>query len=405
MSANGTSMFEMTKTQSEDSQNNHDVSQKELLSHEAQCISSILENSIRRIEIATNLPAVIALYSVSGIVDKELSRAIREHQILIDRLEALDHLKQESDGELDANVGKASLLLIKEVKNSVRDLLRAAQAHPDAIWGLGAERGHLQLDENQYILIKGLEKFHSNVVEKLQTSPDEELRHILQEQASSSPNPMEELIQEEEEELATYTKIIDAKIIQNNADIEHLQNSLKVNSGEELDVSLLAKKQFQSHDNLSKIKRIRIQQEIDQLNSELNSSVRENKKVEKGIQKKNERVEKIIEHLIQSFDDEIEETQANLELNQMENEREEAQLKKLGKAFSALEVEYNQIQEKRRLVEEKRKEEIRELELKTKAAILIQACWRGYSTRKSLKNKGKSKKPKKSKSKTNKRNL
>ncbi|XP_037338013.2 dynein regulatory complex protein 10-like [Pungitius pungitius] len=398
MSANGTSMFEMTKTQSEDSQNNHDVSQKELLSHEAQCISSILENTIRRIEIATDLPAVIALNSVSGNGDKELSRAIREHQILIDRLEALDHLKQESDGE-------ASLLLIKEVKNSVRDLLRAARAHPDAIWGLGAERGHLQLDENQFMLIKGLEKFHSNVVEKLQTSLDEELRHILQEQASSSPNPMEELVQEEEEELATYTKIIDAKIIQNNDDIEHFQNSLKVNSGEELDVSLLAKKQFQSHDNLSKIKQIRIQQEIDQLNSELNSSVLENKKVEKGIQNKNQRVEKIIEHLIQSFDDEIEETQANLELNQMENEREEAQLKSLAKAFSALEVEYNQIQEKRRLAEEKRKEEIRELELKTKAAILIQACWRGYSTRKSLKNKGKSKKPKKSKSMTNKRNL
>lgn len=89
----------------------------------------------------------------------------------------------------------------------------------------------------------------------------------------------------------------------------------------------------------------------------------------------------------------------------MENEREEAQLKKLEKTFSALEVEYDQIQEKRRLAEEKRKEEIRELELKTKAAILIQACWRGYITRKSLKNKGKSKKPKKPKSKTNKKKL
>ncbi|XP_040051152.2 dynein regulatory complex protein 10 [Gasterosteus aculeatus] len=403
MSANRTSMFAMTKIQSEDSQNLHDVSQKELLSHEAQCISSILENRIRLVEIATNLPAVLALNSVSGIVDKQLSRAIKEHQILINRLEALDNVKQ-SDGELDANVGKAHTLLMKEIKNSVRDLLRAAQAHPDAICGLGAEQ-RMKLGENQYMLIKGLEKFHSNVVEKLRTSLDEELRHILQKQASSSPDPEMEGLVQEEEELARHTKEIDAKITQKNDEIKHLQHSLKVNSGEELDVSLLAKKQFQSHDNLSKIKQNSIQQEIDQLNSQLNNSVLENRKVEKELQEKNDTMEKGIEYLIQLFDDEIEEKQAKLELNQMENEREEAQLKKLEKTFSALEVEYDQIQEKRRLAEEKRKEEIRELELKTKAAILIQACWRGYITRKSLKNKGKSKKPKKPKSKTNKKKL
>lgn len=55
--------------------------------------------------------------------------------------------------------------------------------------------------------------------------------------------------------------------------------------------------------------------------------------------------------------------------------------------FSALETEYNEILEKRRLAEEKRKEEMRVLELKTKAAIFAQAWWRGYSTRKALKNK------------------
>uniref|UniRef100_A0A669EFX0 Dynein regulatory complex protein 10 n=1 Tax=Oreochromis niloticus TaxID=8128 RepID=A0A669EFX0_ORENI len=61
-------------------------------------------------------------------------------------------------------------------------------------------------------------------------------------------------------------------------------------------------------------------------------------------------------------------------------------------------MEYNQIQERRRLAEEKRQEEIRELELKTKAAIVVQAWWRGYSVRKALKNKAKSKKAKRAKS-------
>ncbi|KAM8886204.1 dynein regulatory complex protein 10 isoform 2-T2 [Spinachia spinachia] len=313
MSAKGTSMFAGTKTQSEDCPNHHDVSRTELLSHEAQCISSILENCIRLIKIASSLPAFLSLNSVSSIVDKELSRAIKGHQILTNRLEALDNMKQESDGQLDANAGKASLLLMKKIKNSVRDLLRAAQAHPDAIRGLGEEIG-MKLGENQYILIKGLEKFHSNVVEKLRTSLDEELRHILQEQASSSPEPeMEELLRKGEE-LATYTKQIDAKITQNNDAIKHFEDSLKANSGVELDVSLLAKKQFQSNDNLSKIKRIILQQEIDQLNSQLNNSVLENRKVEKEIQEKNETAEKGIEYLIQLFDDEIEETQVTNEV-------------------------------------------------------------------------------------------
>lgn len=80
-------------------------------------------------------------------------------------------------------------------------------------------------------------------------------------------------------------------------------------------------------------------------------------------------------------------------------ETEEEELKKLEESFSVLEVESNQILEKRRLAEEKRSMEMIELELKTKAAIFAQAWWRGYSTRKALKNKGKSKKGKKGKGK------
>ncbi len=83
----------------------------------------------------------------------------------------------------------------------------------------------------------------------------------------------------------------------------------------------------------------------------------------------------------------------------MDYEREEEELRKLEKPFSVLEVECNQVQERRQLAEEKREKEMRELELKTKAAIFAQAWWRGYSVRKALKNKSKSKKAKKGKGK------
>lgn len=90
-------------------------------------------------------------------------------------------------------------------------------------------------------------------------------------------------------------------------------------------------------------------------------------------------------------------SQADLELNEIDYEREEEELKSLEVPFSILKVEHDQIQEKRRLAEEKRKEEMRVLELKTKAAIFAQAWWRGYSVRKALKNKAKTKKAKKAK--------
>ena len=86
-------------------------------------------------------------------------------------------------------------------------------------------------------------------------------------------------------------------------------------------------------------------------------------------------------------------------MNEIDDEREEEELRRLEKPFSVLEMECNQIQERRQLAEEKRKKEMRELELKTKAAILAQAWWRGYSTRKALMNKGKNKKAKKGKGK------
>ena len=92
-------------------------------------------------------------------------------------------------------------------------------------------------------------------------------------------------------------------------------------------------------------------------------------------------------------------SQADLELNEIECEREEEELRKQKEPFSLLEADYDQIQERRRLAEEKRQEELKELELRTKAAICVQAWWRGYSTRKALKNKGKNKKAKKGKGK------
>lgn len=84
----------------------------------------------------------------------------------------------------------------------------------------------------------------------------------------------------------------------------------------------------------------------------------------------------------------------------MKYEQEVEEVKKLEMLYAKLDAEYRCILEKRRLVEEKKENEAKELALKTEAALLVQAWWRGYCVRKALKErekKGKGKKGKKEK--------
>lgn len=84
----------------------------------------------------------------------------------------------------------------------------------------------------------------------------------------------------------------------------------------------------------------------------------------------------------------------------MKYEQEVEEVKRLEMFYSELDVEYSYILEKHRLAKEKKENEAKELALKTEAALLLQAYWRGYRVRKALKEKekkGKGKKGKKEK--------
>lgn len=91
--------------------------------------------------------------------------------------------------------------------------------------------------------------------------------------------------------------------------------------------------------------------------------------------------------------------QANLEQNEYKYELELEELHKVESRIAALEPEYDGVMKKRQLAEERRKELARLLKLKTRAALIAQAWWRGYCVRKALAGKSKGKKDKKQKGK------
>ncbi|CAB1460373.1 unnamed protein product [Pleuronectes platessa] len=377
-----------TKTKLKDRLKNPDLSEAIPLSVEAQPISRVLEHRISQIEIVVTLPAILRFNSASSVVDEKLNRALEKHRLLAERLdrETQDGLEKEAKDEDGEERKRANTRLERDIKDSVKDLLRFLQSHPDAIPVFRAERG-VEAGESEVKLITGLKMFHSQMVDRLLTSVHEEQQLVLYKPLSSSPAHSQVHKAPVEEEVAAAIKAIDAKISQKNVEIEKLQESLDANKPQKLHISPTYKK-CQPH--LSE-KQASMQQEVDPLNNQLNNFLRENKQAERALQEKNEKVEAEIEYLLQRFDSDMAEKQAELELNEIECEREEEELRKQKEPFSVLEREYDQIIERRRLAEEKRLEEMKELELKTKAAIFAQAWWRGYSTRKALKNKGKNK--------------
>ncbi|XP_020505562.2 dynein regulatory complex protein 10 [Labrus bergylta] len=391
----GTIGLVKTETRSEDAPKSCDeLSGRKLLSPETGCIAKILENCISEVEFVLTLPAFLKLNSLTCVADTELSRALQEHQTLAERLETLEGLRQESGGEQEKGSKERAQ---RDFKKSVKNLLRLVRARPDVISDFRLEQD-MEVGESESILINELKKFHSHMVEKLLTSVSEELKQTLYKPTSSPfiPSHIMDLMNSTEEKLSAAITEKDAEISQQNIEIENLQSCLEEKNKEEAALSISGDKQ---HPNAKTMKMIRLEQEIDQLKTQLKSLKLEHRQAEGVILEKNEELEKDIESLLQNFDADMGALQTHLDFNEKEHEKELEELRKQEQSFSVLEVEFNQIQEKHRLEEEKRKQEMKDLVLKTKAAIYAQAWWRGYSTRKALKNKGKSKKAKKGKGK------
>ncbi|KAG8012062.1 hypothetical protein GBF38_004503 [Nibea albiflora] len=243
-----------------------------------------------------------------------------------------------------------------------RDVLRVYRTRPDVIDSLRAELS-MEVGETESMLITYLKKFHSHVVEKMLMSVAEErLLEKEEEEALSVARELEDVISRGEQCTAAL-KDLHARIAEEELTVKDFQSQIQALETKDKNRTLLNEKRCQAVIKASKEKQDSVQQEMDKMTTQLKKMRTEHREAERVLQ------------------------DAKLELNQTIYEKEQEEVRRMEPYFSTLEVEYNEILEKRRLAEEKRKEEMRVLELKTKAAIFAQAWWRGYSTRKALKNK------------------
>ncbi|CAL8248233.1 unnamed protein product [Merluccius merluccius] len=395
-------------------------SQRKLSSPAAQRVAAVMEDCIRRVEVVAMLPAVLRdLDRLSpGLDDEELGAALRRHGLLAERLDRLEDPPSpgpggvqgdESEEEAAAAGRRTRAELEKDLQGSLRDVLRRLRDHPAALGVLRAEaeaRGWGPSGEAMRGLNGGLRGLHGVLVKRLLTDPAKERQQarFIQDLSRRHAGNLD-LLAALEEKVAAATEEREAKISKQDAVITKLQSSLQQREKSSRDFVLRtqqdAEKQSQSDTKTWEGRQTRMQQEVDQLTLQLNTLVLQNREIETALRKKRYKVETEIENWLQKYDADMGEKQAELEEVGAAFEEEKQELRELEESYSVLAVEYDQIMEERRLEEEMRREELRELGLKTGGALVIQAWWRGHCVRKALKakSKSKSKKPKKGKGK------
>ncbi|KAM4053242.1 dynein regulatory complex protein 10 [Anomaloglossus baeobatrachus] len=384
---------------------------KKLSSIETQRVVAVLDETIKKLELVSLFQhAIENVDRYSVVFGSELAGALREHKRLQDNMER--RLQRVKSGEDESSIQGAKTNRVEDadlhfgalhqgVQSSVRNTMRLLLTNPTACKTLRSE-GNVR-DQASQTLIRFLSELRPFLYEKLLTSPLEqnERRHYLQE-ITLRDHKNRNILMALEEELNAAILDRDTEISKKNGIIRQLKIKLhqleKFSENQVKRTMQEAENQQKSDCRASEGKTAKLQQELQQLRSQLNGAIVENREVELGLRKKKYKVETEIENWIQKYDGDMGEKQAELEEVEGMYEEEKAQLVELKEKLAVLEVEYVQIVEERRLAQLRREEAERELASMNRAAIVIQAHWKGYQVRRSMKSKKKKKKKGKGKS-------
>ncbi|KAM3938336.1 dynein regulatory complex protein 10 isoform 1-T2 [Leptodactylus fuscus] len=378
---------------------------KKLTSIETQRVLAVLDETIRKLELVSlfqNAFENLERYSV--VFGAELTGELREHKRLQDNLQRhLQRVHNEDDESSlqweKTNMAKRADLhfgaYCQGVQSSVRNILRLFLTNPTACQALRSE-GNAR-DQASQALIRFLSELRAFLFERLLTSPleqNERMRYLQEITLRDHKN--RGVLTALEEELNSAIVDRDNEITKKNEIIRQLKINLhqleKFSENQVKRTMQEAENQQKSDCRASEGKTAKLQQDLQQLRSQLNGTIAENREIELNLRKKKYKVETEIENWIQKYDSDMGEKQAELEELETMYEEEKAQLSELKEKLAVLEVEYVQIMEERKQAQLRKEEEERELAKMNHAATLIQAHWKGYQVRQSMKSKKKKKK-------------
>ncbi|XP_071619225.1 dynein regulatory complex protein 10 isoform X2 [Heliangelus exortis] len=339
---------------------------------ETKRILTVLDKMIDKLELSSMIPCVTeSLDKFADILGPEGTTSLMEHQKLSKEME---HLRAEDPWY--------SLSLQEQLKGSTRNVLRLLLPNPAVYQVL--KRQALVRESPAKGFIKALKEFRNLVLERLMTSPEEEEEKLRFLKATSFQiKENTETITALEAELAATAQTREEEADWKDNVIKDLQTSIQDLPQDSKTIIQQMKeegeKQQKEELQASQARCAGLQQDIQELGARLNALVLEHRASEMALRKA-----------------EYEEIQASYE-------EEKAQLSLLMEKRDFLLPEYSQIEEERRILQEKKEQASRELAIMTRAAIRIQAFWRGYLIRsifksklkKKGKGKGKGKKAKK----------
>uniref|UniRef100_A0A669PXC7 Dynein regulatory complex protein 10 n=1 Tax=Phasianus colchicus TaxID=9054 RepID=A0A669PXC7_PHACC len=364
---------------------------------ETERILSVLDETIAKLELSSLIPRIISsLDRFADLLGPEITANLVEYQKLSKQMEQLLVAAEEEDA---ANQRGSLHLLGQHLKCSVRNILRLLLATPSLckalkyeVWAREPAR-----EPATEAFIKAFGEFRNFMLERLLTSPTKEEETVrLMENISLRINKNTETITALQAELAAAIRTRDEENKDNM--IKDLKNSMEVldecSKNNILQVKQEGEKQQKEELRASQARCARLQQDIQQLEEQLNKQVLEHRASELALRKRKCRVETEILNWVQAYDTDMAEKQAEFEEVHAAYTKEKAELSLLMEKHAVLLQEYSQIEEERRINEEKKKQALEKLAVMTRAATRIQAFWRGYLIRSIFKPKKKKKKGK-----------
>uniref|UniRef100_A0A8D0F5W2 Dynein regulatory complex protein 10 n=1 Tax=Strix occidentalis caurina TaxID=311401 RepID=A0A8D0F5W2_STROC len=372
-------------------------------SMETERIITVLDETIAKLEMSSLIPRITdSLDRFADMLGPEITNNLIEHQKLSNEMEHLLASSEEEDAMRAEEQQGCLCLLEQRLKCSVRNVLRLLLANPLLCQALKYEAWARESPAEVFINAFG--EFRNFMLERLLTSPVEEEEKIqFMEAISLQIKKNAEAITALQAELAA---AIQTQEEEKDNVIKDLKTSLQ-DLAKDCKASIQQVKQEgekrQKEDlQASQAKCAGLQQDIQQLGAQLSALVLEHRASELALRKRKCRLEMEIVNWIQKYDTDMGEKQAEYEEVHAAYVEEKAQLSLLTEKHAVLLQEYSQIEEERRIRQEKEEQALKELNTMTLAATRIQAFWRGYlvrslfkSKRKKKKGKGKGKKAKK----------